>query len=475
MEPSIWFITPEAQPLAKTGGLGDVCGSLPGELIKLGADVSLVIPWYNFIRGKKIDHLMVNTGPATQAITVGKTNIGETPVYLIGYPPYFNRKELYGEGGKAYPDNDRRFTLFSKAALTWARATSPPDIFHCHDWFTALIPLYLKADPNLPDRASVFTIHNLQYQGIFPPESYENTGLDWKYFHPEGVEYYGQFNFMKAGLNYADSLTTVSETYSKEIQTAEFGEGLQGVLQNRSSNLTGIVNGIDTEVWNPATDSFFTREEQYSADNLDGKYLLRENMLDKYNLVPGKNGPLFGIVSRLVDQKGIDLLLQINEELMELPGAWIILGTGDNKLENALKQWEYRWSDRVHVALKYDEKLAHRITGAADLYCMPSRFEPCGLNQLYSLRYGTVPVVRATGGLADTIVDPNKTDDKSASTGFVFSSPEPNSLLECIKRSVSVYKEDRKLFARLQQNGMNRNFSWKSSAKKYLELYRELV
>ncbi len=474
-DPSIWFVTPEAQPLAKTGGLGDVCGALPGELNKLGADVSVVLPWYSSIRGKKIDHIMVEVGDALRAVAVGKTNIGETTVYLLGYPPHFHRKELYGEGGEAYPDNDRRFTLFSRAALTWARRTSPPDIFHCHDWFTALIPLYLKADPDLPNRPSVFTIHNLQYQGVFPPESFGRTGLDWKYFQPEGVEYYGQFNFMKAGLNYADRLTTVSETYSEEIQTPEYGEGLAGVLRKRSSDLTGIVNGIDTEVWNPETDSFFRDEEQYSAEDLSGKKQLRENMLNNYNLDPGADGPLFGIVSRLVDQKGIDLLLEVSEELMQLPGAWIILGTGDSELEKALKQWEYRFPERVHVALKYDESLAHRITGAADIYCMPSRFEPCGLNQLYSLRYGTVPVVRSTGGLADTIVDPGESEKDSSPTGFVFSSPKPDSLLKCIKRAAMVYKKDRKLFSRLQQNGMDRNFSWQSSAKKYLKLYQELI
>ncbi|MGM0380416.1 MAG: glycogen synthase GlgA [bacterium] len=472
MNPSIWFITTEAHPLAKTGGLGDVCGALPGELKKLGADVSVVLPWYNFIRGKKIDHMMVNLDNHQQAVNIGQTELNHVPVYLVGYPPFFNRKELYGEGGQSYPDNDRRFTLFSRAALTWARATSPPDIFHCHDWFTALVPMYLKTDSSFPSRPSVFTIHNLQYQGIFEPESYELTGLNWKYFQPEGVEYYGKFNFMKAGLNYADRLTTVSKKYSQEIQTPQFGEGLDGVLRKRKSDLTGIINGIDTETWNPETDIFFAEEEKYSSQEMEGKETLKNNLLDNYDLKPKNEGPLVGIVSRLVSQKGIDLLLEIGEELMELPGAWIILGTGDSQLENALKQWEYRWPEKIHVALKYDEKLAHRITGASDLYCMPSRFEPCGLNQQYSLNYGTVPVVRRTGGLADTVVDPR---DNEPATGFVFDSPKPESLLECMARAINVYQQEPEKFACLQKNGMSCNFSWKSSAEKYLKLYRELL
>ncbi len=463
----VWFVTPEAVPLAKTGGLGDVCGALPSALEKLGANVSVVMPWYSSIDGKKIDSLSLSLGSENFTVIMGKTQLSGVDVHLVGYPPYYHRQELYGEGNSAYPDNDRRFMLLSRAAIAWGMKTGMPDLFHCHDWFTAMVPMYLNTDSTVPHRPSVFTVHNLQYQGVFPASSYGLTGLSWDRFNPAEVEYYGQLNLMKTGLVYADKITTVSPTYSREIQTSKFGEGLENILRRRSSNLEGILNGIDDEIWNPQKDVYLEKSEKFSRSDLSGKKKLKETLLETYSLESDEEEPLIGMVSRLAGQKGIDLLLESSDELMKLPGNWLILGTGEKRLEAGLKKWEEKYPERVRVILDFNEKIAHRIVAGSDIYCMPSRFEPCGLNQMYSFQYGTVPVVHSTGGLADTVED--------GETGFVFDTYLSDNLIECFKRAINTCREEPEGWNGMVKLGMEKDFSWKNSAAKYYDLYRRLL
>lgn len=473
MDDTIVFVTSEAAPLVKTGGLADVCGSLPGELTERGRDTAIILPWFEPIDGEIIDTTMMSLSGREIKVTLGKTTIDDVPVRLIGHPPMFHRDGFYDDHGRPYPDNDRRFILFSKAAIWAAEREFEPALYHCHDWFTGAVPMLLNHDDHQPDRPVLFTIHNLRHQGVFPAESYRYLELPWEQFRFDTLEYHGQLNLMKAGITQADRLTTVSPTYSEEIQTEQFGEGLQEALADRSGDLSGVLNGIDTETWNPATDQYLENDERFSVDDLEGKSRVKSSLLDRFNGSTDGDQPLIGMVGRLVEQKGIDLLLEGWEELKQLSARWVILGTGDANLEERLRSLSESHPDRIHTIIDFSEPLAHRIEAGSDMFCMPSRYEPCGLNQMYSMQYGTVPIVHATGGLADTVTDPE--DDPDNATGFTFDSPEPDELVKTVRRAVNCFRDQPDTWGRLRENGMTRDWSWGASAKQYDDLYEEML
>ncbi len=470
----IRFISTEAVPLAKTGGLADVCGTLPVILKQQGYDASIIMPWYKNLEAPKIDRTIVELGNERRLATYGQTTIDGVEVILIKDQQFFNREEYYGTDAGPYPDNDRRFIFFSRAAVQYISRHDSSAIIHAHDWFTGLVPLYLRSRFKHSRFQTLFTIHNLQHQGIFPASSFYLSGLPNHRFSPCWSEYYGKLNLMKAGITASDRLTTVSPTYAEEIQTPQFGEGLEGVIREESEKLTGIINGIDSQRWNSETDPYLEEDEQFSASDISGKKRLKNNLLQEYGLKNGSDLPLIGTVSRLAQQKGIDLLLNMRRELSRLPARWIFLGTGEAELEAGLKQWESEFPGRVRAIIDFDEELAHRIVAASDIYCMPSRFEPCGLNQLYCSQYGTVPVVHRTGGLADTVNDLEKTNRDQA-TGFSFKNLTPENVKQRIEDAVNCYREQPEIWKLLQQNGFERDFSWERSADKYAQIYDSLA
>jgi starch synthase len=477
---NILMLASEAVPLAKTGGLADVVGTLPIELARLGHDVRLALPGYaaldaTAIKLKKAPGVRVPwRGERLEVgVETGTLGGGTVPLTCIRYDPFFARQGLYGEGGHDYPDNLDRFALFCRAVMEACKQPGrPPDILHAHDWQAALAVAYLKTlyrnDPAWARTRAVFTIHNMSYQGLFPVTAYDTTGLPWSEYTPERLEYYGQVNLLKGGLVYADLLNTVSPTYAREIQTAEFGYGLEGVLQTRKDRLFGVTNGIDYNVWNPETDPHLPA--RYSADDLSGKRECKRVLQAEMKL-PVRDVPLVGLVSRLVFQKGIDLIVDILPKLLDLDVQVVALGSGDPSYQTLLAGLSARYPDKLSVRLGFDEPLAHRIEAGADLFLMPSRYEPCGLNQLYSLRYGTVPVVRKTGGLADTVV-PYVPDARSgpAATGFSFEKPEPEALLGALLLALRVYR-DKEEWTSLMRRGMQQDFSGRRSAGQYVELY----
>jgi starch synthase len=478
------MLASEAVPLAKTGGLADVVGTLPIELARLGHEVRLALPRYAALDATAIT---LKKAPAVEVpwrgerlevgVETGTLGGGAVPLTCIRYDPFFARPGLYGEGGRDYPDNLDRFALFCRAVMEACKQPGrPPDILHAHDWQAALAVAYLKtlyrSDPAWARTRAVFTIHNMSYQGLFPVTAYEATGLPWSEYTTERLEYYGQVNLLKGGLVYADTLNTVSPTYAREIQTAEFGCGLEGVLQTRKDRLFGVTNGIDYNVWNPETDPHLPA--RYSADDLSGKRECKRALQAEMKL-PVRDVPLVGLVSRLVFQKGIDLIVDILPKLLDLDVQVVALGSGDPSYQVLLSGLSARYPDKLSVRLGFDESLAHRIEAGADLFLMPSRYEPCGLNQLYSLRYGTVPVVRKTGGLADTVV-PYAPDARSrpAATGFIFEKPAPEVLLSTMFLALRVYR-DKEEWTGLMRRGMQQDFSWQRSAGQYVDLYQRAL
>jgi starch synthase len=391
--------------------------------------------------------------------------------YFVDDPAYFDRGQLYGEKGKDYPDNAERFGEFSRAAIEIAKHVWPPDVIHCHDWQTALVPVLLRsqyaADPLLCGIPVVFTIHNMGYHGLFPPATLKQVGVPEELFTPEGLEFFANVNLLKGGLVYADYLTTVSRKYAQEIQTAEYGHGLDGVVRNRAGQLRGILNGVDYTQWSPESDAFIAA--RYSPQDLSGKQLCKKDLLEQFKL-PQDNlkRPLIGIVSRFADQKGFDLIAKQAETLMKENLAVAALGTGEPQHEQLFRELAARYPARVGVKIAYDNVLAHKIEAGADIFLMPSRYEPCGLNQIYSLRYGTVPVVRATGGLDDTIE--NYDVQRGTGTGFKFEEYTGAALAACLHRAVEMYS-NRKVWERIQGNGMAKDFSWTASAGEYTKLY----
>ncbi len=477
----ILFAASECAPLAKTGGLADVVGALPRELTRLGHEVTVVLPFYARIRRQ----IAGEPKYAARSITipfryynrfVGLVDGGQrdgVQFYFVDCPELFDRAELYGPAGGEYSDNAERFGLFCRATIEASKLLGAPEVFHVHDWQAALIPVYLRttyaADPALQGAATVLTLHNAAYQGKFPPNTTEDLLFPWDLFTMDKVEHYDRFNFLKGGIVFADKLTTVSRKYAEEIQTAEFGEQLEGVLRGRAGDLRGILNGVDSTLWNPATDGHLAAH--YTAENLAGKQACRADLLHAFGLEHvAASTPVVGIVSRLVTQKGFDLVAAIAEELAARDLAVVALGAGDPYYEKLLRGWAFRHPAKVAVRLGYDETLAHKIEAGADLFLMPSRYEPCGLNQIYSLKYGTVPIVRATGGLDDTIEEWDAAQETG--TGFKFAGYHPRDLLAAIDRALAAFR-DQKVWTQLMRNGMAKEYGWKKAARAYVHVYEE--
>ena len=468
----ILMVASEALPFAKTGGLGDVVGALPRALSRLGHHVDVVIPRYRGVTaGEKIAEVRIALGGAIVNGGVFAAMVDDVRVVFVDHPAYYDRNAIYGEEGHDYADSPERFAFLAKAALSWAGSTGIAyDIVHAHDWQAGLVPALLrKANTALRNVPSVFTIHNLAYQGVFDASWLSRLGLDADWMRPDAMEYWGRISFLKAGLVFSRLMTTVSPRYAKEIQTPEGGCGFDGVLQQRSADLIGILNGIDYDQWDPSRDPHLP--EPYSASRLEGKHAAKRRLLERYRLPVTDDTlrrPLVGMISRLVDQKGFDLLAEVADELPKLPATFVLLGTGERRYENLWRGLAARYPEQIGTRIGFDEGLVHAIEGGADLFLMPSQFEPCGLNQMYSLRYGTVPVVRATGGLVDTVrnVDPRTGEG----TGFTFEEYSPPALLVTLCWALKVF-ERRDLWRRIQRAGMAQDFSWDASARKYVDVY----
>ncbi len=474
----ILFVTSEAHPLIKTGGLADVSGSLPNALAELGQDVRLLLPNYQAIKTDKDVRPLCSLRVDNRAVNLLETQMPGSPVtvWLVDYPEFYKRPgNPYLNGlGEPWPDNADRFALFCRIAVEVAMDRAgldwQPDIVHCNDWQSGLVPAFLSLETASP--ASVFTIHNMAYQGLFPAESTQGLNLPGQLWNPDGLEFHNMLSFIKGGLVYADHITTVSPTYAQEIQTAAFGYGLEGLLGHRKDTLSGIINGIDIEAWNPETDPLIP--QHYRAASLAEKQHNKSELQRRFALPVNDQIPLFGLIGRLVEQKGIDLIIDCLPDMLSMPMQLVLLGSGDKAYEQRLQGLADMYPDKMAATLGYDESLAHLIEAGSDVFLMPSRFEPCGLNQMYSQRYGTLPIVRKTGGLADTVVDtlPETIANRSA-TGFVFNEASASSLLEAVKRAMLLYS-DQKTWAKIQANAMKKDFSWRHSAEQYLTLYRGL-
>jgi starch synthase len=473
----------ECVPFAKTGGLADVVGALPRELVKLGHEVTVYLPLYARVRPLIAD----TQKTVVESITIpfryynrfvgivdGGTRDGVRFLF-VDCPELFDRPDLYGPSGGDYLDNAERFGLYCRAVLEATKLLGVPDIFHIHDWQASLIPVYLHTvyapDPMLRKAGVVLTIHNAAYQGKFAPATTEQLLFPWDVFKMDMVEQFDRFNFLKGGVVLSDMLTTVSQRYASEIQTPEFGEQLDGVLHSRAADLRGILNGVDYAQWDPAVDGNLAAH--YSPKDLAGKSVCRKDLLHAFGLEQvAESTPVIGIVSRFVTQKGFDIVSHIAEELAGRDVAVVALGSGEPIYENFFRDWAFRHPQNVAVRVGYDDALSHKIEAGADMFLMPSRYEPCGLNQIYSLKYGTVPVVRATGGLDDTIDEWDEA--KGTGTGFKFQGYEPLDLLASIDRALAAFK-DKKGWTQLMRNGMARNYAWDGPAKQYAEVYEEVV
>lgn len=477
----VLFVASEVVPFSKTGGLADVAGALPLSLTKEGCDIRLAVPLYRTTQklcldldpvGRPFD---IQIGPTQYSGSFFTTLLKDSvPVYFIRCDQLYDRDGLYGASSGDYPDNAERFIFFCRAVLgLCAHLDFTPDIMHCHDWQTGLIPAYIKAGFGLGrfDRtASIFTIHNMAYQGLFDWEAFKLTGLsDW-FYDFRGLEFWNRMSLLKAGIVFSRFVTTVSRQYAREIQTPDYGCGFEGVLQERKGDLFGILNGVDYDEWNPKTDPSLAAP--YTPEDLYPKLACKKDLLAQCGL-PKRSAsrPLIGSISRLVDQKGFDLIAGVTEKVLALGASYILLGTGDPLLEKKFQEIARRNPKRMKFFNAYDNRLAHKIEAGCDMFLMPSRFEPCGLNQIYSLKYGTVPIVRATGGLDDTIID-YAADTVAAGTGFKFTEYTQEALLEAVKRAMAVY-EDAPSWQALMRAGMAQDFSWGSSASEYLRLYEK--
>ena len=471
----ILFVASEGLPFSKTGGLADVVEALPKALVAHGHEVAVVLPRY---RGTKaaavvIPSLTIPMGGTRlrfPAIADG-TLLGGVRYFFVDDPAYFDREGLYGSGGRDYPDNAERYAEFCRAAIEVAKHIWPADVFHCHDWQTALVPVFLRTthsdDSLVKDIPVVFTIHNIGYQGQFPKAVLDRVGLPQALFHPEGIEFFGNVNLLKGGLVYSDYLTTVSRKYAQEIQTPEFGHGLDGVVRKRADRLVGILNGVDYTAWNPVKDELIAAN--YSAKDLSGKQVCKQDLLNVFGLPHDHlERPVLGIVSRFADQKGFDLIAEKAHELMKEDLVLVVLGTGDKKYEALFRALAAAYPGRVGLKIEYNNALAHKVEAGADMFLMPSRYEPSGLNQMYSLKYGTVPIVRATGGLDDSI-EPFDVEDGTG-TGFKFQEYSGEALLHAVRQALHHYMDER-IWQRIQLNGMVKDFSWKGPVKAYAKLY----
>lgn len=479
----ILFVASEAAPLAKTGGLADVANSLPKALAAMGHDVRLVMPCYATISkdwlGKRLGTFMVFLGGhhLSGAVRLSTLPGSKVPLYLIEQGLYFARSGLYQAGGQPYSDNLERFAFFSLGALEGVAQTGwIPDVVHCNDWHTALAPAFLKisqrVNPAWRGLPTVFTIHNLIYQGRFPAGQYHQTGLPEQFFTPDCLEYYGDVNVMKGAIAFSSKINTVSPQYAEEIQTPEGGWGLDGFLRTRAADISGILNGIDYTEWNPTEDAFI--KARYSRNSLEGKTRCKR-ALQKELGFPKLDVPLFGCVSRLVYEKGIDLIIESLDELLRKELQVAILGSGDPELERRLADISERHPGRLQVVVRYDEGLAHQFYAGCDFFLMPSRSEPCGLSQMYSLAYGTIPIVRYTGGLANTVRDATPENMAAgAATGIVFLPPTAEAFRGAVQRALELYQSPR-ILNRLRKAGMAEDFSWERSSRAYEHLYREAI
>ena len=481
----VLFATSEAYPLIKTGGLADVSGALPkaiSQLPNFSGDIKILLPAYSAVLAKlQSIHVIANLSVLGQACTLiaGKMPDSDIDVIAIKNAELFERTggPYSDENGADWPDNPLRFGVLSRVASLLCSTSSPikdwlPDLIHCNDWQTGLTPAYMKLLDNSQTK-SIFSIHNIAFQGCFDASWIEQLDLPAAHFQMNGFEYFKQLSFLKAGLFYADQLCTVSPTYAQEIQTTQFGFGLEGLLQTRAADLTGIVNGIDAQEWNPATDVHLPKH--YSNARITGKHTVKHALQQQLGLTIDANSPLLGIVSRLTHQKGLDLLPDIMPKLVEAGCQFAILGSGEKKLEASFNALAERYPEQISMNTGYHEHLSHNIMAGSDLFIMPSRFEPCGLNQLYGLAYGTPPVVTATGGLADSVCDTTDLSLKNnIATGFVVKSVTSASLLVTIRHAIEVW-QDKKTWRKIQKNGMTRDISWASSANAYLDCYKKAV
>lgn len=479
----ILFVASEVEPFAKTGGLADVAGALPKALEGLGHDVRVFMPKYRGVEGPAgplrtvVPRLAVPLGDRVVEGSVVQGHTGKAvPVYFLAQDHYYDRPTLYTTPEGDYPDNCERFVFFCRAALEALSALDwTPQVIHVHDWQAGLIPVYLETlyrdGPIGRDVATVFTIHNLAYQGLFWHYDMPMTGLGWDLFTPAGIEFYGKLSFLKGGLVFSDLLTTVSPTYAAEIQTPEFGEGLDGVLRERGADLVGILNGIDYEAWNPATDAEIPK--RFGPDDPEGKAACKAGLREELGLAsPGRPAPLVGMVSRLADQKGLDLVDAVVPGIVAAGGQFALLGAGDERYERAFTELARAHPGAVAVRIGFDAGLARRIYAGADCFLMPSRYEPCGLGQLIALRYGTIPIVRRTGGLADTVREWDRATGRGTGFGFDAYAPEP--CWSAVARALAAYA-DATAWRRLVKNAMAEDFSWEASAEQYVNCYRKAV
>ncbi|HXK06518.1 MAG TPA: glycogen synthase GlgA [Verrucomicrobiae bacterium] len=467
------MVSSEVAPWAKTGGLADVVGALPPALRSLGHDMAVVLPRYSGIELKTArrvwDHLFVHLGMDAFDCTVYRA-AAEFPVYLVDCPELFDldRKGLYGDNGLDYPDNHVRFAVFARAAIGVARNLFRTDIFHCHDWQAGLVPAYLRTtfatDPTFLGCRTIFTIHNLGYQGLFPKTALTEAALDTTLFSPEGMEFFGRVSYIKSGIAFSDALTTVSPTYSREIQTPELGFGLDGALRARANVLSGILNGVDYGEWSPEVDPLIAA--RYSAADLSGKQACKRGLIEEFGLpAEAMDRPLLGIVSRFTRQKGADILAEAAAEIIAGDVYLAALGSGEREYEDFFRRMQQEHPGRIAVRIGFDNGLAHRIEAGSDIFLMPSRYEPCGLNQMYSLRYGTPPVVHATGGLEDTI---------DGETGFKFREYSGQALVGAVHAALDAFGNQEGWVERMRRC-MGKDFSWAASARAYSELYGKVV
>lgn len=482
----IAIVASEAGPYIRTGGLGDVLSALPRELARIGHEVKLYLPRY---RALKTGHLDLRQQDSTGQVAVGDSLLSYSvtshrerrlplETCFVSGEAFSDKDGIYvdPETHTDYPDNDRRFVFFCRSTLAaMEQLNFRPDVIHVHDWQTALIPAYLRVSTGgysfFRNSRAVLTIHNLAYQGSFDAARYKNVGLPDELFAPtRPFEFYGKVNFLKAGICYADKITAVSQTYAREIQSKELGCGLDGVLRSRSSDLVGIMNGVDYTVWSPSRDKLIPYT--FRPVNLSGKRMNKSELLNLAGMPLREKTPLVGMVTRLVDQKGIDLVIAAFDRLAAKDLQMVLLGTGEPRHHQFFESMQERYPDRFRAYLTFDDKLAHLIEAASDIFLMPSRFEPCGLNQLYSLKYGTVPVVRRVGGLADTVVDYNP--DTKSGTGFVFDDYTPEAMLDAVDRAVDLFARRRE-WMKLMKTGMACDFSWRSSAQEYSRLFESIV
>lgn len=470
----ILFVASESLPYAKTGGLADVIEALPRSLVKLGHNVAVFLPRYRGIETNSVVMQSMTIPQGTRlrfpSVMSGSIHRG-VRYFFLDDPAYFDREGLYAEKNRDYADNAERFTEFSRAAIELAKHIWTPDLIHCNDWQTAMVPVLLRTsygdDPAVKDIPVVFTIHNMGYHGTFPKDALERAGIPAVLFNPGGIEFFGSVNFLKGGLVFSDYLTTVSRKYAQEIQTPEFGFGLEGVVRARADRLVGILNGVDYSSWSPERDTLIPAK--YSAKNLDGKRVCKTALVEEFKLIKSNgNRPVVGIVSRFADQKGFDLIAQVATQLVQEELSLAVLGTGERKYEDLFRALAMDFPGRVAVVTAYDNRLAHLVEAGSDMFLMPSRYEPCGLNQIYSLRYGTVPIVRATGGLEDTIEQFDLEHDTG--TGFKFYEYSGAALLYSLRQALHHYSNEG-VWKRIQLNGMAKDFSWNTSAAEYAKLY----